>query len=70
MQTGNRPLMLGLVALAVVFVVLAILYSLAIINFAASSTGTHHFKHAAVLGGLALACLVGASFVRPKAATA
>jgi hypothetical protein len=60
--------MLGLVALAVAFIVLAILYSLAIINFAASSTGTHHYKHAAVLIGLALACLVGASFLRPKGA--
>lgn len=60
-------MMLGLVALAVVFAVLAVLYLLAILNFAASSPGTHHFKHAAVLAGLALACLVGASFVRPKA---
>jgi cytochrome c oxidase assembly factor CtaG len=62
--------MLGLVALAVVFVVLAILYLPPIINFAASSPGTHHFKHAAVLGGLALACLVGASFLRPRVAAA
>jgi hypothetical protein len=60
--------MLGLVALAVVFVVLAILYLMAIVNFMASSSGTHHVKHAVVLGGLALACLVGASFLRPRTA--
>jgi cytochrome c oxidase assembly factor CtaG len=59
-------MMLGLVALAVVFVVLAILYLLAIVNFAASSTGVPHVKHAVVLGGLAVACLVGASFLRPR----
>lgn len=62
--------MLGLVALAVVFVVLALLYLMAIVNFATSSPGVHHVKHAAVLGGLALACLVGASFLRPRTGTA
>jgi hypothetical protein len=62
--------MLGLVALAVVFAVLAVLYLLAIINFATSSPGGHHVKHAAVLGGLALACLVGASFLRPRSSAA
>jgi hypothetical protein len=61
-------MMLGLVALAAVFVVLAILYLMAVINFMSSSTGTPHIKHAAVLGGLALACLVAASFLRPRTA--
>jgi hypothetical protein len=60
--------MLGLVALAAALVVLAILYLTAVINFTASTTGTPHIKHAAVLGGLALACLVAASFLRPRAA--
>ena len=60
--------MLGLVALAVVFVILAILYSLALLNFFASQTGVHHYKHAAVLAVLAVACLVGASFLRPRTA--
>jgi hypothetical protein len=60
--------MLGLVALAVVFVVLAVLYLVAILNFAASTTGTPHVKHAVVLAGLAVACLVGASFLRPRTA--
>jgi hypothetical protein len=62
--------MLGLVALAVVFAVLAVLYLLAIVNFAASSPGVHHVKHAVVLGGLAIACLVGASFLRPRSRVA
>jgi hypothetical protein len=60
--------MLGLVALAVIFVVLAVLYLMAVINVFASSPGVHHVKHAAVLGVLALACLVGASFLRPRTA--
>ena len=60
--------MLGLVALAAVFVVLAVLYLLAVINFFASQTGTPHVKHAVVLGVLAVACLVGASFLRPRTA--
>jgi hypothetical protein len=68
MQTGNRPLMLALVGLAAVFVVLALLYFLAVINLFATTPGTHHVKHAAVLIALALACLVGASFLRPRMA--
>jgi hypothetical protein len=60
--------MLALVALAAVFVVLAVLYLLAVINFFASQTGTRHVKHAVVLGVLAVASLVGASFLRPRTA--
>lgn len=60
--------MLSLVALAAVFVVLALLYFLAVINLFTSAPGTHHVKHAAVLAALALACLVGASFLRPRTA--
>jgi len=60
--------MLALVALAAVFVVLAVLYLLAIINFFASQTGTPHVKHAVVLGVLAVASLVAASFLRPRTA--
>lgn len=60
--------MLGLVALAAVFVVLAVLYLLAVINFFASTTGKAHVKHAAVLAVLAVACLIGASFLRPRTA--
>ena len=60
--------MLGFVALAVIFAALAVLYLLAVVNFAASNPGAHHVKHAVVLGGLALACLVGASFLRPRTA--
>ena len=58
--------MLALVALAVVFAVLAVLYLLAVINFFSTTTGSPHVKHAAVLGVLAIASLVGASFLRPR----
>ena len=60
--------MIALVALAAVFVVLAVLYFLAIVNAFASTTGGHHVKHAAVFVALALACLLGASFMRPRTA--
>jgi uncharacterized membrane protein len=60
--------MLALVAIAAVFVVLAVLYLLGTFNLFASQTGVHHVKHAVVLGALAVACLVGASFLRPRIA--
>ncbi len=56
------------IVLAVVFVILAILYALGVIGLLASSGHTHHYTHAVLLGALALASLVAASFSRPTAA--
>ena len=55
------------IILAVVFVILAILYALGVIGLLASSGHTHHYTHAVLLGALALASLVAASFSRPSA---
>jgi hypothetical protein len=57
--------MIVLILLAVVFVVGAALYAMGAINLLASPAA-HHYKHAALLGVLAVASLVAASLVRPR----
>lgn len=57
--------MIVLILLAVVFVVGAALYAMGTIQFLANP-GAHHYKHAALLGVLAVASVVAASLVRPR----
>lgn len=63
----NPVLAAGLVVLAVVFVVLAVLYGTGTVTFL-TSDGLHqpHLKHVVLLVILALLSLVGANFVRPR----
>jgi hypothetical protein len=57
----------GLVALAVVFAVLGVLYALGAISFLTTHpTGSHHYQHAVVLAVLCLASLVAAALARPR----
>ncbi len=69
-QSATPPtLAIGLVALALVFLVLAVLYAFGVIGFFASQPGAaHHYKHAAVLAVLAVGSLIAANFARPKTA--
>ena len=60
-----KPPVIGLVLLAVVFVILAALYYTGSIQFLASSSGPHH-KHAYALIGLAVVTLIAANFVRSR----
>jgi hypothetical protein len=59
---------MGLVALAVIFVILAILYLVGAVQFLTSTGTGGHWKHAVVLAVLAVLCLVGANFARQRAA--
>ena len=58
---------IGLVALAVVLVVLGFLYWGGTLQLLATHEGPHH-THALLLWGLAVLSLVGANFARPRTA--
>lgn len=65
----SAPLSILLVALAVGFAVLAVLYAMGTIQVLVSDThATHHYTHTIVMGVLAIACLIAANFTRPQAA--
>jgi hypothetical protein len=63
------PLVVVMIAAAVIFAVLAVLYGIGAIGLF-TSTGGHepHIKHAVVLAGLAVLSLVGANFARQRPA--
>jgi hypothetical protein len=66
---GNS-LAAGLVVLAVVFLVVAVLYALGVLQILVSDThAAHHYTHAVLFVGLAVASLVAANFARPKSTT-
>jgi hypothetical protein len=66
---GSASAVAGLIVLAVIFAVIAVLYALGILQVLAhGGDHTHHYKHAILFGGLALLSLVAASFMRPRAA--
>ena len=67
---GSGAAVGALIALAVVFAIIAALYALGYLQVLAhGGDHTHHYKHAILFGGLALLSLVAASFMRPRAAT-
>lgn len=63
----SRTAVAVFLGLAVVFVIIGILYQTGNLQVATSANGKH-FKHALVAYGLAVLCLVGASFARPETA--
>jgi hypothetical protein len=66
---GNS-LAAGLVVLAVVFLVVAVLYAIGVLQILVSDThASHHYTHAVLFVGLAVASLVAANFARPKRTT-
>ena len=65
----SGPLSILLVALAVVFVILAVLYAVGAIQlFVSDPHATHHYTHTILFGVLAVASLVAANFTRPRTA--
>jgi hypothetical protein len=56
----------GLGVLGVVFIIVAILYALGVLQLFASTTSGPHYKHAVLFAVLAVASFVGANFARPK----
>ncbi len=66
----SGPLAILLVALAVVFALLGVLYAMGTINFLTTHpNASHHYDHAGLMAALCLASLVAASLVRPRTAT-
>jgi len=60
----------GLVVLAVVFLVVGVLYAFGVLQILVSDThATHHYTHAVLFVGLAVASLVAANFARQKKTT-
>jgi hypothetical protein len=52
--------------LGVVFVVVAALYALGVLQIATSTTSGPHYKHAVLFAVLAVASFVAANFARPR----
>ena len=64
----STPLAIGLVILAVVFLVIAALYAVGVLQLFTSTSSGPHEKHAILFAVLAVASLIAANFTRPKAA--
>ena len=64
MKSNSAAVALG--ALGIVFIIVAILYALGVLQLFASTTLGPHFKHAILFAVLAVASFVGANFARPK----
>jgi hypothetical protein len=62
----STPIAAGFGILAVVFLVVAALYALGILQLFASTTTGPHIKHAILFVVLAVASLIAANFTRPK----
>jgi hypothetical protein len=59
---------IGLVVLGIVFVIIAVLYALGVLQLFASTSSGPHYKHAILFAVLAVASFVAANFARPKTA--
>jgi hypothetical protein len=66
--TRSRSLAVGLGVLGVVFVLIALLYALGVLQILTSSDSGPHYKHAVLFAVLAVASFVAANFARPKTA--
>jgi hypothetical protein len=62
----SNQLATGFVVLAVVFIIVAALYALGILQLFASTTSGPHYKHAILFAVLAVASLIAANFTRVK----
>jgi len=60
---------LALSVLGIVFIIIAALYALGVLQLFASTSSGPHYKHAVLFVVLAVASFVAANFARPKAAT-
>jgi len=64
----SSPLAIGLAVLGVVFLIVAALYAIGVLQLFASTSSGPHFKHAILFAVLAVASFVAANFARPKTA--
>jgi len=66
--TRSRSLAVGLGVLGVVFLIIAALYAVGVLQILTSSNSGPHYKHAVLFAVLAVASFVAANFARPKTA--
>jgi len=64
----SRSVAVGLGVLGVVFIIVAALYALGVLQILTSTTSGPHYKHAVLFAVLAVASFVAANFARPKTA--
>lgn len=64
----SSSLAVGLGVLGVVFIIVAALYALGVLQIFTSTTSGPHYKHAVLFAVLAVASFVAANFARPKTA--
>ncbi len=63
----ENSLAAGLVVLAVLFLIVAVLYAFGVLQILVTdSQASHHYTHAVLFVALAAASLVAANFARPK----
>jgi arginine exporter protein ArgO len=60
------PAVVVLVVVAFIFLVMALLYALGVLQWFTTSHHAHHLTHAIFFAGLAVVVLIGASFLRPR----
>ena len=64
----SSSLAIGLAVLGIVFLIVAALYAMGVLQLFASTSSGPHFKHAILFAVLAVASFVAANFARPKTA--
>ena len=62
----SNTLAVGLGVLGIIFLIVAALYALGVLQLFASGGSGPHYKHAILFGVLAIASFVGANFARSK----
>jgi hypothetical protein len=64
----SSSLAVGLGVLGVIFIIIAVLYAIGVLQILTSTTSGPHYKHAVLFAVLAVASFVAANFARPKTA--
>ena len=64
----SSSLAVGLGVLGVIFIIIAVLYAIGVLQILTSTTSGPHYKHAVLFAVLAVASFVAASFARSRTA--
>jgi len=64
----SRSVAMGLGVLGIVFIIIAALYAVGVLQILTTETSGPHYKHAVLFAVLAVASFVAASFARPRTA--
>ncbi len=64
----SRSVAMGLGVLGIVFIIIAALYAVGVLQILTTEASGPHYKHAVLFAVLAVASFVAANFARPKTA--